>query len=177
MPAGSDQTFEQANLRVASNVSGKVSLIGQAGIEFRQYGQGQGDTLTPVFGIEAAWDIREGTKLDVSLQRALFASAILQGQDYAATSVAATITQRVTDRVQVSLGAGYVNTDYQAAASGVSASRVDNYFFIQPSVQWQALTWLSVNVFYQYSQDFSHGGIGVNSFRRDAGGIDFAFNF
>lgn len=177
VPGGSNQTFEAANLRLADQVTGKLSVVAQVGAQFRQYDRNEGDSVTPVFSIEGTWQARPGTRIDLNLQRAIYASAILYDQDYAATSVNATLTQRITDYVSVALGAGYVNTDYQAAASGVTAAREDNYFYVQPSVSWRALTWLSIGVFYQYSQDFSHGGIGVNNFRRDAGGVDFAFNF
>jgi hypothetical protein len=69
-----------------------------------------------------------------------------------------------------------VNTDYTATATNVTATREDNYFYIRPALEWKALSWLSVGIFYEYSQDLSQGGT-ANSFTRDRGGVDMAILF
>jgi hypothetical protein len=171
-----DQTFEDGSLRATYRATGKLTLIAQGGLEVRQYGDGEGSTVTPVFSIEAAWTARPGTTLSVSARRSIYASAILDDQDYAATAFDFSIGQRITDYVDVSLSAGYVNTDYTATATNVTATREDNYFYIRPALEWKALSWLSVGIFYEYSQDLSQGGT-ANSFTRDRGGVDMAILF
>lgn len=176
VPGGSDQTFEQANVRATDRVTGKLTVIAQAGSEFRQYSDGGGATVTPVFSLEGAWQVREGTEVDLTIQRQIYASAILQDQDYTSTETDLTVSQRIGDNVSVSLTGGYVNVDYTATAANVDATREDNYFYIRPSVEWKALSWLSVGVFYEYDQDLSSGDSG-NSFTRDRGGVDIAILF
>jgi len=176
VPGSPSQLFEQANVRATYKATGKLTFIGEAGSEFRQYRSGKGDTLTPVFMIEAAWAAREGTTLDLSARRTVYASALLYDQDYTSTSVDFSVTQRITDYVDVSLGAGYVNADYTSTSASVNATRTDNYFYIRPAVEWKALDWLSVGIFYQYSQDLSNGG-DANSFTRDQAGVDLAILF
>jgi hypothetical protein len=176
VPGTPQQIFEDANLRATYRATGKLTVIAEGGLELRQFGDGEGSTMTPVFIIEGAWAARPGTTLDLAARRQIFASALLAGQDYTATSLDFTIRQKVTDYVDVSLAAGYVNTDYSATATGVVAVREDNYFYIRPELEWKALTWLSVGIFYEYSQDMSEGGV-ANSFSRDRGGVDMAILF
>jgi hypothetical protein len=176
VPGGSDQTFEQGNLRMTERVTGKLTLIAEVGGEERQYDHGGGDKFTPVASVEGSWNIHEGTELDLTIQRSVYPSAILPDQDYTASEIDLGVRQRVGDRVTVGLTVGYVNLDYTAAAAGVNASREDNYYYIRPTVEWNALSWLSVGIFYEYDQDLSSGSE-TNSFTRDRGGVDFAILF
>ncbi|MGA3169621.1 MAG: hypothetical protein ABSE62_01280 [Chthoniobacteraceae bacterium] len=178
VPGSNDQTFEQANLRATWRATGKVTAIGEVGCEVRQFlgGTGAGQVISPVFDLTAAWDVKEGTEVDVGLHRDYYVSAILQGQDYAATSVDATVRQRITDYVDVLFSAGYVNASYIATTEGVNATREDNYYYVRPAVQWKALSWLSVGIFYEYDQDLS-GDQDADTFTRDMGGVDMAIIF
>jgi len=176
VPATPTQTFEDGNVRATYRATGKITLIAEGGIEFRQYGDGVGTSLTPVFIIEGAWTPIQGTAVSLDARRSIYASAILNDQDYTATSLDFTITQRITDYVDVSLASGYVNSSYTATATNVSATREDNFYYVRPAVEWKALSWLSVGIFYEYSQDLSQGGT-ADSFSRDRGGIDIAIQF
>jgi len=177
VPGAASQTYEQANLRATYRATGKITLISEAGMELREYGSGQGDSLTPVFLIEGAWVPREGTTVNLDARRSIYASAILHDQNYTATSSDLSVSQRITDYVSVSLAGGFVNTDYQATASNVSAMRQDNYFYIRPAVAWKALSWMSVGIFYEYDQDLSSGDVQANSFTQNQGGLDLAILF
>jgi len=176
VPGSSGQVYEGLNLRATYRATGKLTLISEVGAQLRQFESGIGTTLTPVFTLGGAWAVKQGTEVDVTAHRSIYASAILNDQNYTATSLDLTVHQRITDYVDVGLGVGYVNTAYSATATGVSAVREDNYFYIRPTVEWKALSWLSVGIFYEYSQDVSQGGQ-ANSFTRDRGGVDVAFLF
>jgi hypothetical protein len=176
VPGSPSQIFEEANARTTYRATGKLTLIGEVGAQLRQFASGKAESVTPVFILESAWQARPGTKVDLTARRSIYASAILQDQNYTATSVDLDITQRITDYWGVSLGAGFVNSDYTATTNTVTASREDNYYYIRPAVEWNALTWLSVGIFYEYDQDLSKGGQ-ANSFTRDSGGLDLAILF
>ena len=176
VPGGSDQTFEQGNLRMTERVSGKLTLIAEVGGEVRQYDHGGAQTFTPVASIEGTWQARPGTEVDLTVQRSIYPSAILQDQDYTSTEVDLGIRQRVGDRVTVGLTGGYVNLDYSAAAAGVDATRNDNYFYLRPTIEWAVYSWLSIGIFYEYDKDLSSGET-ANGFTRDRGGVDFAILF
>jgi len=171
------QVFEQANFRTTYRATGKLTLIGQAGLDVRQLrGMGGGDSLTPIFVLEGAWTPREGTEFALTGQRSIYASAILNDQNYTATSIDVSVRQRITDVVDVSLAVGYVNSDYTATTTTVNATREDNYYYIRPAVEWKALSWLGVGIFYEYSEDDSTGGQ-ASTFSRDRGGVDIAILF
>lgn len=176
VPGEGHQEYEEFNLRATYRLSGKVTLLADGGIEDRQYSLGAGDTTTPVFDISAAWDVRNGTQVTLGFQRQIFVSAIEQNQDYTASSVSLGVSQRITDSVSASLSLAFINSEYSATASGVSATREDNFMTIRPAVQWQALSWLSIGIFYEYSQNFS-SGLGADSFSRDRGGVEMAILF
>ena len=74
------------------------------------------------------------------------------------------------------LSGGYVNSGYSSTAEGVTASRVDNYFYVRPAVQILLQKWLSVGIFYEFSENASTGS-GARGFNRDRGGIQFAITF
>jgi hypothetical protein len=176
VPGAPGQLSEQGNLRATYQATGKLTLISQAGLELQELGGGGGDVITPVFILEAAWDPRAGTNVSLTARRSIYASAILNNQNYTATSLDFSIRQRITDYVNVSLATGYVNTEYTATAANVDAVREDNYFYVRPAVEWKALSWLSVGIFYEYSEDISQGGQAAN-FARDRGGVDIAILF
>ena len=176
VPGSPDQEFEQANVRATYRATGKLTLISEMGMELRELQGGVGDALTPVFIIQAAWDARPGTQLSLSTQRSIYASAILDDQNYTATSLDFTVRQRITDYVDVSLATGYVNTDYSATVTGVDAVREDNYYYIRPAVEWKALSWMSIGIYYEFSRDTSSGGV-ANGFSRDRGGVEIAILF
>jgi outer membrane protein assembly factor BamA len=176
VPGGQNQVYEQANVRATYQATGKLTLNGQVGTELREYQGGHGSTISPVFIVDAAWAARPDTGLDLSLRRSIYASALLDDQDYTATSLDFSIRQRITKYVEVSLSTGYVNTSYSATAAGVAADREDNYYYIRPAVDWNVLSWMSIGIYYEYSKDASQGGV-ANSFARDTGGVDIAILF
>jgi hypothetical protein len=176
VPGQSDQEYQELNLRTTYRATGKLTLIGEVGEELREYSSGAGSSLTPVVSLSGAWDVREGTEIDLGVQRQMYVSALLYDQDYTATSVDLSVRQRISDYVSVSLTLAFINSDYTSTNSSVYASREDNYFDIRPAVQWSATSWLSIGIFYEYSQNLSSGQ-GADSFQRDRGGIDFAILF
>jgi hypothetical protein len=53
------------------------------------------------------------------------------------------------------LAAGYENSDYIATDRDVSATRNDDYWFIEPSVDVLITRWLSAGVYYLHREDAS----------------------
>lgn len=173
---GGNQVFEQGSVRVSFRTTEKLTLIADTGVDVRQFSQGGGNAVNPVFGVKAAWAVREGTEIDLSCRRQIYASAIFQDQNYTATSVDLSVRQRFTDNVDLFLSGGYVNASYSSTAGGIPASREDNYFYLRPALQWHVLRWLSIGIFYEYSQNISSGQ-GARSFTRDRAGIQASVAF
>lgn len=150
-----DQTFEQANLRVSYQATGKLSLIASAGVEVRQFDGHRGDYVTPVFQAGANYRPFDGTSVTLAAGRRIFNSGFFADQNFATTYVVGRIQQRLLQRVYLGLAAGYENSDYFATSHGVNATRNDDYYFVQPSIDVLITRWLSAGVYYLHRQDIS----------------------
>jgi len=150
-----DQSFEQANLRINYQATGKLSLAASVGVEFRQFDGQRGDRVTPVFEVGATYNPFDGTSITLAAGRRMLNSGFFADQDYATTYVIARIQQRLLQRIYLGLAAGYENSDYFATATGVNATRNDDYYFVEPSVDVLITRWLSAGVYYLYREDSS----------------------
>jgi len=150
----SDETFEQMNVRINYIVSGKVSLSLSGGLEFRQFGGG-GNSISPVYEIAGTYRPFENTLITVAGSRRTVSSASLAGQDYTDTNLSLTFSQRLFNRVTLSLGVGYTNSDYLSATNGAATARSDDYFYIEPSIDLDITRYWSIGCYYLYRQDSS----------------------
>ena len=149
----SNETFEQMNVRTNYIVSGKISLSLSAGLEFRQFGDG--DSITPVYEIAGTYRPFENTIITVAGSRRTNSSASLAGQDYSETTISLTFGQRLFSRVNLTLGVGYQNLDYLSATTGASTARNDDYFYMEPSIDVDITRYWSIGCYYLYRQDSS----------------------
>jgi len=149
----SNETFEQMNVRANYIVSGKISLSLSAGLEFRQFGDG--NSISPVYEIAGTYRPFENTTITIAGSRRTVSSASLAGQDYSETNISLTFSQRLFSRVTFSLGVGYTNSDYLSATTGASTARSDDYFYIEPSVDVDITRYWSIGCYYLYRQDSS----------------------
>jgi hypothetical protein len=151
-----DQTYEQINLRLNYEVTAKLNLYASAGVEFRQF-DGNRDTYdSPVFGIGLAYHPFSGTNISLAAGRVIYPSGYVSNQDFGATYVAARFQQRLFHRVYLGLGAGYEHSNYFATDRDVNATRDDDYWFIEPSVDVAITRWLSAGVYYLHREDSSN---------------------
>ncbi len=97
-----------------------------------------------------------GTNISLAAGRRIYNSGYLANQDFATTYVAARFQQRLFHRFYFGLGVGYENSDYFAADRDVSATRNDDYWFIEPSLDVLITRWLSAGVYYLHREDSSN---------------------
>jgi len=154
--ANSDQTFEQANVRASYDVTGKLNASGSAGLEFRQFDTGSHDSVSPVFDLSASYKPFDGTSISIDASRGTQTSADLLGQDYTSTQVQVTAKQRLLQRFVLSFTAGYQNLDYFSALTHTVASRADNYYFIQPSIDARITRFWFAGAFLVYRENTSN---------------------
>jgi hypothetical protein len=150
-----DQSFEQANVRINYQATGKLNFIASAGVEVRQFDGHRDNYVTPVFEVGAIYQPFDGTSVTLTAGRRIFNSGFFTDQNFATTYVIGRIQQRLLQRIYLGLAAGYENADYFATATGVSATRDDNYYFVEPSVDVLITRWLSAGVYYLHRQDNS----------------------
>lgn len=152
----SDQTFEQANLRATYNPTGKISATVLAGVEFRQFDNGSRDFVSPIFDLSASYTPFDGTNITVDASRGAQNSASTPGQDYVSTQIQLTARQRLLQRVVVSLTTGYQNLDYFAASPHAMASRGDDYYFVEPSIDIRITNYWYAGAFFVYRDNNSN---------------------
>jgi Putative beta-barrel porin 2 len=170
-----DQTFEQANVRINYQATGKLGLSASAGVEFRQFDNHRGDRVTPVFELGAIYRPFDGTTVTLTAGRRILNSGFFADQDFATTYVVGRVQQRLLRRVHLGLAVGYENSDYFATTNGVNATREDDYYFVEPSVDVLITRWLSVGVYYLHRQDCSN--IDFFSFYDNQVGVRATFRF
>jgi hypothetical protein len=150
-----NQTFEQVNGRLNYEVTSKFFLYASAGVEFRQFDGNRSEETSPVFEVGSIYYPFSGTILTLAAGRRIYNSAYLDNQDYATSYIVGRFQQRLFQRVYLGLGAGYENSDYFATNRNVSATRNDDYWFIEPSVDVLITRWLSAGVYYLHREDIS----------------------
>jgi hypothetical protein len=153
-----NQTYEQILARAVYVLSDKLTFRGEAGGEDRQYRSTlRSDTLTPIFYLSGIYLPFPSTKITANASRRFTPSYNFVGEDYLATNVYLTATQRFLNAYYVGLSAGYENDDYQLVASGdAGPTREDNYFYVQPSLRWSPNGWLQVSAFDRFEEDNSN---------------------
>ncbi len=151
-----DQTFEQANVRLVYQATGKLSLNASGGVEFRQFAHNsRGEHISPVFDIGAHYQPFDGTDITLTAGRRTLNSGFFPDQDFTATNVTIGIRQRLLQRISLGFTAGYENSDYFNTVEGVSATRRDNYFFVEPSIDITITRFWTAGVYYLHRQNDS----------------------
>jgi hypothetical protein len=151
-----NQTFEQVNARLNYEMTTKFYLYASAGVEFRQFDGNRGTYTSPVFEVGATYNPFSGTTLTLAAGRRIYNSGYLANQDFGSTYVVGRFQQRLFRRIYLGLGAGYENSDYIATDRDVSATRNDDYWFIEPSLDVLITRWLSAGVYYLHREDISN---------------------
>jgi Putative beta-barrel porin 2 len=170
-----NQPFEQINVRLNYEATAKLGLYASAGVEFRQFDGDRGTYTTPVFEIGASYHPFSGSTLTLAAGRRIYSSGYLPGQDFGSTYVVGRFQQRLFRRVYLGLAAGYENSDYFATTDSVSATRNDDYWFIEPSVDVLITRWLSAGVYYLHREDSSN--IDFSSFYDNQVGVRATVRF
>jgi polysaccharide biosynthesis protein VpsM len=170
-----DQTFEQINVRLTYQLTGKISLNASAGVEFRQFENNNGDHVSPVYEIGATYQPFDGTTLSLRGSRRTMNSAVFAEQDYASTSIVFGARQRLFQRIFLGLTLGYENSDYFSTVDFYSATRTDNYYFVQPAIDVMVTRWMTVGAYYLHRENDSN--VKGFSFDDNQVGIRASFTF
>jgi putative beta-barrel porin BBP2 len=144
-----DQTFQQANVRVSYQATGKIDFAAAVGVEFRQFdGNMRDQYVSPVFEIGMNYVPFDGTKISVTANRRTLNSAVLASQDYVVTNISVGVQQRLLQRFFLGVNAGYENSDYFSTVSNSGSTRGDDYFFVQPSIAIRVTRFWTVGAYY-----------------------------
>lgn len=144
-----DQNFEQANLRVSYQATGKIDFAGSVGVEFRHFEGDMRDThVSPVFEIGVNYLPFDGTKISLTVNRHIYNSAVLAQQNYTMMNISGGIQQRLFQRVFLGFNGSYENSDYFSTTGSSAPNRKDDYFFVEPSIALSVTRFWTVGAYY-----------------------------
>ena len=151
-----DQTFEQANVRVSYQATGKLDLAGSAGVEVRHFeGDMRDEHISPVFDLRMGYAPFDGTRISLTANRRLLNSAVLAAQNYSVTNISIGLQQRLLQRFFLGVNAGYETSDYFSTVGAATPERDDDYFFVQPSIGVRVTRFWTVGAYYLRRQNSS----------------------
>jgi hypothetical protein len=164
-----DQDYQQALLRVIYNPTGKLTLRGSGGFEWRHFDTVSNDRFTPVFSAGLGYQPFDGTHFDLDVFRRIQSSASTFGQDYSSSGVTFSARQRLFQKLYIGVRTGYENVNYHSYVPGITTSREDDYLFVQPSLTYEFNSNVSASLFYLYrenrssqpSADFDNNQVGI----------------
>ena len=149
-----DQTFEQVNLRLNYSATAKIDFSGSVGVEFRQTGSFS-ENPSPVFDLTASYAPFDGTSISLNGRRRTQNSAVLAGQDFSETTINFALRQRFVQRIFVGLSFGYINSGYFSTVQGLSATRTDDYYYLEPTVDLNVTRFWTVGAYYLHRKNSS----------------------
>ena len=165
------QVYEQILTRLTYIATQKLSFNGTAGYEFRE--ADSRDEFNPIFGLEVALAIREGTSVSLNAERRILNSAADVGANYTDTTISVSLGQRLGQFFQLALTTGYENSAYQGVASGVSSNRNDNQLVLQGALSYHFKERWLISEILSYSRDYSN----QNSFQSIQNSLQLTYVF
>ena len=148
------QDFQRVVTRLTWKPREKWAVNIGIGAEKRDYSTGS-DTFG-VFDAQVDWTPREGTSLFAAAYRREDVSAVFAGQNIEITGFKAGIRQKLAERWEGVLEAGYEIADYKAVSAGAVGGRSDGIVFIQPSVEYTLSDRFKMGMFYRYGTNDSN---------------------
>jgi hypothetical protein len=166
--------------RLNYNPGAKISATFAGGVEYLSYQDDTPSHILPIFELTGFYTPFDGTQISLSASHESTNSYSLDGETITNSTVQVTARQRFWRDIYFTLAGGYTNADYQfgsvqAAAAGMGNRRMDNYYFVNGGIEWDARAWLKVSGSYQYSEDDSN--FAQNSFNDNQVNVQASVHF
>jgi hypothetical protein len=177
------QTFEQALFGASYQPTEKITVVGQAGVEFRQYDSG-GDSVNPLFSAGVTYRPFDSTTLTLNGNQTVAPSTADSDQTSVSTGVGFTVSQRIIQRVFLGFSFSYDHSEYKnengdnvqsgtvipvggATNQTVTLGSTQDNLAYRPSITYIPSDWLTAALYYQYRDNSSNsptGGYHDNQF-------------
>lgn len=152
-PFSPDQTSEQINFRANYQATGKLAFNISFGVEFRQFDSARSTTTTPIFELGMVYQPFDGTTITLRGGRRTQNSSILVAQNFTTTSFGLTFRQRFIQRVFLTAGIQFENSDYSENVRGIISGRSDNYVTFNIGLDYSVREGLSLGAFYTHREN------------------------
>jgi hypothetical protein len=150
-----DQTYQQWLIRWNYSATEKIGFRLSGGLETRQFDSSASDRLTPIFSIGSTYQPFDATRISIDAYRRIQNSAAIIGENIRVTGISAAIRQRIFQKGYLGLSGGFENLAYDSYIPGIASSREDDYFFLQPSFDYEFNENASIGVYYIHRENNS----------------------
>jgi hypothetical protein len=148
-----DQYYQQVQLRATYDVSDRLSIHANGGLEVDE-ASGGSTQLNPVFGVGATDIIDPQDTFSLDASESTSSSAVTSGESVNTTNVNMDLKHRIYSSLSCSVSVGYEHSDYYN--QGLSTlERTDNYLYLRPSIAYSFAQWSDVELAYEYHRDLS----------------------
>ena len=173
----SDMVFEQVKARMSWRLSDKLFFSLNGGLDIREPLSGdQSDEVNPVFGASLQYAPFKYTQVVLSANRSISTSDLYVAQSTENTVVSLSVNQRLFEKFNLQLTAGYNRTDYNETIFGFNLqNRTDDIYSFSARISRSFLKRGNVSVLYQYNDDRSNQG--GYSYRSNQVGFSVGFSY
>lgn len=175
-PQGDDgQEYVQIMESLTYQPTVKITLYSQGGVEVRQFNQGGGADINPIFRTGISYSPFESgcTTLDLAGFQTVRTSTLSSDQNVIDLGVGLTFRQRFFQRVYLTLNASYSHADYQtdgnSSSTPSSSPSNEDDLVLRSSLSVNPTEWSSLNLYYQYQDTTSSQA--NNSFQDHQAGV------
>ena len=129
---GADQIYHQGLLSLKYSPTRFLLFDVKTGVDFRE----SGDTsqVTPIFGLSATWDTRQGTLVKLAAERRVFNASSAIDTNFTSTSLVLSAYQRIGRSVIANFSVGYEYTEYQSFGAGADTGRTDKLSYVSAGI-------------------------------------------
>lgn len=147
------QMTHQVTTRLVWKPREKIQVNLEVGAEHRT--TENGTDINPVVEGRMDWKPREGTNVYLSGYRREESSAYLAGQNYSVTGGSVGLSQKLSRKWTARVEAGRESSSYSQVAGVGRGGRKDKFWFVRPTLEYQANDDLEFSLFYSISDNSS----------------------
>ena len=176
-PFNPDQTFEQANLQIKYQATGKISVLATVGVEFRQFSGARSSYITPVFTLSGVYQPFDGTTITLTGFRRIQPSSSQVGQNFTSTGFSLAFRQRFYRRFYLTGSGTFENSGYFANVPQAIAARNSNYVSGSIGVDYYVREGWTVGAFYLNRQSSGNAAAAAYDFIDHQVGVRSTISF
>ena len=149
-----EEQFQEVRSRFTFDLPKRIKIDGSLGLEFRQLApRGDFGYTAPIVETSVSVDPVEGTRLTIGARHRTLVSNAFEAQSFTVTGANVGLRQRITARIDFNVNAGYEQASYFSVVPDVVATRRDEYFFVEPSLDWRITDKWTAGVFYIHREN------------------------
>ena len=152
-----DEEYQEARGRFTFDLPKRININGSLGLEFRQFGrEGSLDYTAPIIEANVSVEPVDGTRLTVGARHRTLVSNALEGQSFTLTGANVGLRQRITERVDFNINSGYEQATYFSVLPDMIATRRDEYYFVESSIDWRITDKWTLGAYYIHRENASN---------------------